>query len=292
MRVTNRLGLPQTLVNAIERDPYSMGAARISVTGLLRPPRITLLHKKHAAEIESDVVDNIWSLFGRAVHKILEDGGDEEHLTEERLFFDARGWRVSGAVDLQRLGNGRVRVVDYKTCSAYAVMHEKPDWVSQLNLYAHALRVAKDADVESLAICAIIRDWSRHKAKADPDYPQDPVAMIELSLWSPEEAAAFAEQRVRVHQEAIASVALGEDLPLCSDEERWMRQPEYAVKKPGNKRATKVFDTFQKAKDFAAIKGLIIEERPAEPIHCTSYCNVSAWCSQYAAWKKERENGR
>ncbi len=290
MKYTNKFGLPKTIVNAMERDQYSMGEARMSVTGLLKPPRIGALFKLHHEKIEKDVSDGIWALFGQAIHAILERGGDEEHIPEERLFITVRGWVNSGQLDVQKLDNNKVKIIDYKSCSAYAVMSEKKDWVEQLNVYGHLLRVAKGYEVEALSVCAFIRDWSRHQAGQSNEYPQSPIIPVEIPLWAPETAAAFVEERVAVHQKAIASSDMGEEPPECTDEERWMRPDSWAVMKVGNKRATKVHDSRHEAeKHLANLDGnFVIDHRRGEPIRCTGdYCNVSAWCRQYERWKKE-----
>lgn len=292
MKITNKFNLPQPLVNAANRDDYTMGDARMSVTGLLRPPRITLLTKRHSPDIEVDVSDMIWSLFGRAVHSILEKGGDEEHLPEERLFMEVRGWRISGAIDVQRItvrGNTPVvRITDYKVCKAYSVMNEKVDWENQLNLYAHLIREVKGYEVEGLQICGLVRDWDRNKAASDPDYPQASAVTVPVNLWPPAAAKAFIEERVRVHQSAIAAADMGEELPPCSEEDMWTRKETWAVRKRANKRPNKVFDIRGEAEAYQTQMGddYVIEHRPGEPIRCTgNYCNVAPWCSQYAKWK-------
>ena len=288
MKITNKFNLPKTLLNTIERDPYTKGEARISATGLLKPPRIGLLYSKHANEIETDVADHIWSIFGRAVHSIAETGGDEEHLPEERLFTTVRGWVVSGALDVQRLGGNAISITDYKTTSAWAVMNGKKDWEYQLNLYAELVRAAKDMEVQSLSVCAFIRDWARYEAAANTNYPQAPAVMIDIPLWPRAQAVAFLEERVRIHQEAQASWDMGDEPPECTDEERWLRPNRYAVWKDGNKRPTKVFDGMPEAAAFAAEKGLRVETRKGEPVRCTgNYCNVNQWCKQYAQWQKD-----
>ena len=53
MRYTNKHNIPKEIVRAIHNDSYSRGDAEISVTGLLQPPRINLLRKKHDEKIES-----------------------------------------------------------------------------------------------------------------------------------------------------------------------------------------------------------------------------------------------
>lgn len=288
MKITNNHDLPQPLVNAVERDPYSMGNARISVTGLLRPPRITLLYKRHSPEIVTDVVDHIWSLMGRAIHKVLEDGGDEQHITEERLFAEVRGWRISGQVDLQKKGN-RYKITDYKNTSAYTVRQEKKEWAEQLNSYAWLVREATGMEVEAVNVCAIVRDWSRHRAKEDQDYPQAPAVMVPVPLWTHEEAGRFVEERVRVHQAAIAGWDMGDEPPPCSDAERWMRPDTWAVIKQGNKRPSKVCESVGEANEYAGQRGdaYYVQHRPGEPIRCSgNYCQVAPWCKQYAEWQK------
>lgn len=287
MRITNKYGLPRTILNAIERDDYSKGDARISVTGLLKPPRIGLLYAKHNNQIEKDVTDYIWSLFGRATHKILEMGGDEEHIPEERLFAEVRGWRISGQIDVQKLDTSHVDITDYKVTAARSVMSEKSEWVQQLNSYRWLLETATSYKVRKLAVCAFVRDWSRHQAGASDKYPQQPMVMIDIPLWGMNEAASFIEERVRVHQHAQAHWDMGNEPAHCTDEERWMRPAKFAVRKLTNKRATKVFDTALEAATCAKEMGaeFVVDTRPGEPIRCAGdYCNVSQWCSQYRDW--------
>lgn len=291
MKITNKYNLPQTLVNVAERDDYSKGDARISVTGLLTPPRIAALRRKHFHQIEEDVSDSIWAIMGRAVHKVLELGADEEHLSEERLYMEVDGWVVSGGVDLQWLKDGTVKITDYKMTSSFGVLSNKPEWVEQLNSYAALLRRSKGYTVSELSICAIIRDWSRHRAKTGGDYPQTPVVSVPIEVWAPEKAEAFIKERVDLHRDAIARASLGEEPPLCSDADRWMREDQWAVRKTGNKRATKVFDNEGDARAFASTDTkFIVEKRPGEPIRCTgNYCKVAPWCKQYAEWQGENQ---
>jgi hypothetical protein len=291
MKITNRFGLPKTLVNVAERDDYSKGDARISITGLLTPPRIAALRRKYHNQIETDISDGIWAILGRAIHKVLEQGADEEHVPEERLFADFDGWVVSGALDLQHLGDGSVAITDYKFTSSFSVLSEKPEWVEQTNSYACLVRRAKGVRVTKLSICAIVRDWSRHRAKADINYPQAPIVMVPIEVWPEQEAEDFIKRRVHLHREAIARHDMGDPLPECTNEDRWMRETTWAVRKVANKRATKVFTDEAEAKKFAlSDEKFIVEKRPGEPIRCTgNYCHVAPWCAQFAAWQGENK---
>ena len=292
MKITNKHGLPRTFENVLRNDDYTMGDARISVTGLLKPPRIGLLFQKHSQHIEIDVVDQIWSILGRAVHKILEQGGDEQHLPEERLYAEVRGWRISGQADLQAKPGNRFKLVDYKNTSAYAVIHGKQEWEEQLNLYRWLVQINKLHEVDELEVCAIVRDWNRREAKAKYWYPQQPVEMVPIRLWTMDEAQRFAEDRVRIHQEAISAAEMGDEPPPCTDQERWMRTPTYAVVKAGNKRASRIFDDPSEAAEYASNRGsdFVVETREAEPVRCTGdYCHVSRWCKQYREWMEKKQ---
>lgn len=290
MKITNNSGLPRTILNAIERDDYHMGSARISITGLLKPPRIGLLYSKYNKDIEKDVTDFVWQLFGKATHKILEIGGDEEHIPEERLFADVRGWRISGQIDLQKLDPPMAAITDYKVTTAWAVQNGKNEWVEQLNSYRWLLESTTNYRVSRLAVCAFVRDWSRHQAGASNRYPQKPMEMIPIPMWTMDEAARFINERVRVHQEAQALWDMGQEPPHCTDEERWMRTSSYAVRKQGNKRAAKTFDNALDAAKHANSLGpeYVVDTRKGEPIRCSGdYCSVSKWCSQYREWREK-----
>lgn len=106
MKITNKHGIPQTFMNVLDRPQYDKGKANLSATQLLNSPKIVALTKKFEDEIETDAADMVWSLFGSAVHNILEHGKDDNHLVEERIHAEHDGWHISGAIDLQVV-NGR-----------------------------------------------------------------------------------------------------------------------------------------------------------------------------------------
>ena len=99
MKITNEFGLPDAFVNFARDDKYTKGKADISVTTLIDSPRVRLMKDKHHSDMVSDVVDKVWPLFGTAVHHILESSKSQENVTiEERLFGQANGWTLSGAI--------------------------------------------------------------------------------------------------------------------------------------------------------------------------------------------------
>jgi hypothetical protein len=298
MKFTNKFNLPQTFVNVIHRPTYSKGKAHISATEIINSPRIVQLKKKYWDEIEQDASEMVWSLFGSAVHNILEHGKDEHHVVEERIHLHFDGWDISGAIDLQEFEpNGTVTISDYKVTGAWAVMNEKDDWHRQLNIYAWMVEKAKKVPVGKLQIIAIIRDWSARDAQTKEGYPQSPVATIDIPLWSFEEREAFMTKRINDHGTALFEMETDGDLPECTAEEMWEKKTSYALKKDGNVRAKSVHETQEEAQEalakaVAAAKkseSFSIEIRQGERTRCKSYCQVAPFCTQYQNYSSTME---
>jgi hypothetical protein len=68
MKLTNVHKIPETFVNVLKRPTYSKGKANLSATQLLNSPKIVALTKKFEDELEQDVSDMVWSIFGTAIH--------------------------------------------------------------------------------------------------------------------------------------------------------------------------------------------------------------------------------
>lgn len=292
MKLTNKHNLPQTFVNVLKRPTYSKGRANISVTGLINSPKIVALSAKFHDELEEDVSDMVWSLFGSAVHKVLEHGKDDNHLIEERIHVEVDGWRLSGAVDLQVVNqDDTVSIRDYKTTSAWAVMNEKSEWEFQLNIYAYLVEKVKGKTVADLGIVAIIRDWNRRDAATREGYPEAPIKELPIKLWSIEEREQFVKERIALHSAFDFAMEAGEDLPDCTPEQMWERPTVYAVRKVGNVRAKSLHESEEEAKAAAEKlgKGYEVETRPGERVRCASFCPVSQYCQQWRDYQQSKE---
>ena len=279
MKITNKHNLPEPVVRALSQDHYTRGASHRSMTQLIDSPRQQILNRAHSEDITEDCVDRLWSVFGTAVHNIFERYGDEESVVEERLFVDVEGWTISGAIDLQEKGV----IKDYKVTSVWSVIYDKPEWHEQLNAYAWLVEKAKGIDVKALNIVAVLRDWKQREAELKgKEYPQSPIVVIDIPLWSVEERESYMMNRISLHQQAEMDYLMGDEMPHCTDKERWLKPSTYAVKKPKNKRADRVFDSLEEAEVFVSNKsGLVIEERKSEPTRCMRYCHASQFCTQH-----------
>ena len=286
MPVSNKFNLPEVVVRALTVDTYSRGNSDISITTLIDSPRIGILQKEHESEIEQDAVDFLWSRFGTSVHNMFEDAaeGDDTCISEERLFNNVEGWTVSGAIDLQHIEPDGVVVSDYKVTSVWSVIYDKVEWHRQLNCYAWLVRHAKQLPVKQLRIIAILRDWQRRKAEEGGNYPESPIMIVDIPLWSDSEQDDYVDTRVRMHQSAHGGWAFDDELPNCSDSERWLKPTTYAVKKKSRVRAIKVHDSYESAEEHAIEMGKehFVEERKGSATRCEqNWCRVAQWCDQY-----------
>ena len=290
MKLTNRFNLPEVFVNLLTRSTYSKGKAHLSATELLNSPQIVQLKRKHWDDLEEDVADKIFALFGTAMHSILEHGKTDGSVVEQRLHINVDGWDISGAIDLQEINPNGISIKDYKTTGAWAVMNEKIDWEQQLNIYAYLVEKVKNVPVTDLAIVAIIRDWSKRDAQIKDYYPNAPIKVISIPLWTFEERERFIKHRIQLHSNAHLSTEMGEDHVSCTPEEMWETETVYAVRKIGNVRAK----TLCKSQDEADQKlselgkGFEVEVRKGERRRCKDYCLVSKFCSQYQSYLTEQ----
>lgn len=274
----------------MERDTYHRGDCHISVTQLIDAPRIKILKEKYADRLVVDVADSLWSLVGKALHHIAEGGADDSHLAEERLFADVLGWRLSGGIDLQKHGGNSVGVRDYKFTSVWAALANKPEWERQLNIYSWLAHVNKGWITQDLEITALLRDWSRIDAKRDRNYPQAPIMVVPITLWSVEEQRAYVEERIRLHQDTWRREEWEEELPHCTDAEMWAKPTRWALVKRGAGRASAVFDTKAEAEGWLSGREIVLYdviERPGERTRCSAFCSVSDYCDQHQTWKKK-----
>jgi hypothetical protein len=294
MKITNQHNLPEVVFNALTFSDYTKGDSLLSVTQLIDSPRVSQLQRQHDDEIEQDAVDFLWSRFGTSVHQMFEaavHGAD--CISEERLFAEVNGWKISGAIDLQHLTHDGVIISDYKVTSVWSVINDKQEWHKQLNCYAWMVRHAKQLPVKQLRIIAILRDWSRRKAQEGGNYPDSPIQMITIPMWSESDQDNYVQERVALHQEADFEFATGGELPKCDAHERWDKPTVFAVQKKGRVRAIKLHTVEDDAVAHAESLGTghFVDKRTGESTRCLqNWCRVNEWCEQWKESKREKAN--
>lgn len=280
MEVTNVHGVPAPLVTLAKREYYSKGNAQYSVTEIMSPPKIRRLREKHNDEMTQDASDMLWSLLGSALHVVMERGETPGWIMEERIFAEVDGVTISGAIDLQEETPDGIVIHDYKFTSAWSVMKEKTEWTQQLNIYKWLVETVKRKKVVGLKICALVRDFSRHDRRED--YPASPICVVDVPMWDSVKTETYIRERLDMHREAKMAADFGEPLQNCSDEERWMSETTYAVKRDGRKTAIRVFKTLDEANELATKEKGYVETRLGEARRCAGdYCGVARWCEQY-----------
>lgn len=285
MHITNKNNLPEPIYRAVLHNSYTGNPDKFfaSVTGLLKGVKQFVLEKRYQEELEEDASDRIWSLMGSAMHTVLErsvDKEDEDILAEKRFSAVVDGEILSGGIDLYE----NETIYDFKFTSVFSYTNSTrlAEWTKQLNMYAY-LYQKFGYEVTSIKVLAIYRDWQKSRylcKRPDELYPRQ-VEEIDVPLWDLAETEAYIKQRFALIKEALE---LPDDMiEPCTFEERWEEEPRYAIMKPGNQRATKVFTDKEEAESYLNNMkdkdSFMLEHRQGLPRKCQEYCPVSAYCS-------------
>ena len=281
MKVTNRLHLPEAFVNAVSVERHNK-PGQYSATTLNKGVKEIILQERHWEEFTVDAADNVWAVFGTAVHAVLEKHNDG-NFHEERFDVAVGNSRVTGVVDSYDMERGTI--ADWKTASVYKVMKgDFADWHRQGMTYAWLLNQS-GLDVRRCRFIALLKDHSKGKAKFDAGYPQSPVFVYEFEVTPEDLERAEARIRAKVAEIEAAEKMADDDIAPCTAEERWCDGDKYAVMKNGRKTAVRVFDTLADAENCAGELGNshYVEHRPAASRKCADYCLCKDFCDFHKA---------
>lgn len=284
MKITNKYNFPDMLVRAVEKE-YVYREKRYSITSLLEPERIIALKRRYNEQIEQDITDCIFMLLGTKTHFELEniDLKKNEFVEEHLEYTFKSGYTLSGIIDHY----DDTYLDDYKTCKAYTVIfkNDYEKWKKQLQLGAY-LAYKKDGKWRKKGrIIALIKDWDRAKSQIQNDYPKYACQVINFDLGTPQQVERLA---IELFNKAIKLENMtNEELPICTDEERFNKGTTWAVKKKDNKKALRLHNTKEEAekhlqnleKDYPNMYE--IEERLGEDLRCKYYCSCNVFCSYY-----------
>lgn len=282
MKLTNELNLPQPFVDAATSD-YQYTDKRYSVTSVLKGTREAILQRRHSEEIETDVSEMVWAIFGSAVHKILEQSEETaDQLKENWLSVEVQnGYELSGIFDLYDDATGTV--TDYKTATVWKFIYKEfDDWRTQCLAYVWLLRKI-GFNARRGEIVGMLKDHSKTKAKTDHTYPQHPVQRIVWNFTDKDLEGFESWLKAKFAEIEAAEKLSDDDLPLCSDVERWHNPDKYAVMKEGRKTAVKLYDSEEEAnaRVEAEGKGFYVEHRKGEDSKCLNYCSACEFCNHY-----------
>ena len=281
MNITNYNKIPEPIYRAVSKNWYSGNNTDhfCSVTQLLKPPKLFVLEKRHAKELQVEASDLIWSLMGSAMHRVLEASETGETLNEERLIAEVNGRIISGGVDLYE---NRV-ISDFKFTSVWCYIYasNRKEWERQLNIYSY-LYQSTGFEVDKLQIIAIFRDWSASKARQEKNYPRQ-IEIIPIRKWSMDQCEHFIKKRLFKLEMALKSP--DDAVRECNQRDRWQADDVYAIMKKDNKKAVKLCKSEEQAQAYMKTnvdkEKLFLEIRSGVPKRCENYCSVSHYCHFY-----------
>jgi hypothetical protein len=264
-----------------------------SVTELMKGTKEIILTRIFWNELEQDCSDMAWTVFGTAVHKVMEGHEGEQELAEERVsmpIHTAYGTKyISGGFDLY---NADTKILtDYKTTGVFSYLMKlkegsDSEWAKQLRIYWLILG-RSGFPVKAVRNVIFLKDWSKTMAKRDRSYPQTPVVTVNYSfseVFNSEVAAGMEEDISAKITEILDYKDLPEEqIPDCSKHERWERDECWAVKKEGRKTAVKRCEKEWQATEMVKNLGPkhFVEHRPGISVKCMDYCSCSEKCSFY-----------
>jgi len=275
MIITNKYGAPPEYVMAVKASEQRRNYYSPSM--LTDPPRKVHLVRRHYDEIEVDATDRLWSIFGTAVHELLEkqDAGGE---SEVKLVGEFHGFRLQGSSDL--LTPDKI-IRDWKVTSVWSVVFDPTmsKYQYQLNAYKRLFEL-NSYTVNGMQITAILRDWKKTQVK--DDYPKIPLVTVDIEPI--DSIDDWIADRIDLFEDTAN--LFDDDLPDCTPEEKWQDPDKWAVMLKGKKRAVKLHLDKAEAERHAANVGGYVEYRQSEPRRCKHYCDARDFCSQY-----KRESG-
>ena len=284
MKVTNRLGLPLAFVRAVSTERHNAPGC-FSATTLNKGAKEIVLTDRHWDEITVDAADQVWAVFGTAVHSIFENCPDD-NFHEEKFDVAVSNSHVTGKVDSYDLENGII--YDWKTASTWKLqVGNFEEWDAQGLVYAWLL-TKSGLEVKACRFVALLKDHSKTKAEHDASYPQSPVFVYEFDVTAEDLAATEARIISKVTEIENAYKLGDDDIEPCTLEERWADGEKYAVMKNGRKTAVKLFDNQQDAEAYAGELGNshYVEHRPAVSRKCEDYCSCCDFCNFYKSMHK------
>ena len=288
MEITNRLNLPLALVSAVSRTNHNREKC-YSATTLNKDAKEVILTNRHFSEIKTDACENIWALFGTAVHAVLEDSQDDcqhEVRLESAVEGDGirSGVKVTGIIDSLDEKNGVIS--DWKTASVWKVQfRDFEDWRRQGLTYAW-LCARNGIKIDKCRFVALLKDHSKSKARYDSTYPQSPVYVYEFEVTISDLREHNEWIQAKIKEFEIAQNLTDDEIVPCTPESRWQTPSGFAVMKSGRKSAIRLFLTREDAQKFIDEKeekgkGLYIEERIGEAKKCLDYCPCREFCNYY-----------
>jgi len=281
MKITNKTGLPQQIVNICNQDDGHAPKENIyHATELLKPTNMLMLERLNYNDLEMDTADALWLIFGKAVHSIMEAGTKANNQEAEKLItrqFDDNHLIV-GRLDLY--DKAHKNIVDWKTATVTKVI--KNDF-NEYKLQGLIYNWILNNQAKTLKFYMFLKDWSKAQFRLaslrGEYYP--PYAIYTWQYTITKDDNEFIENYIKNKLKEIDEY-LKTPPGACSKEERWESDTVYAVMKEGRKTALKLFNNKEEAEEMIKnTPGGYLEIREGVSRRCLDYCLVKNYCSFY-----------
>jgi len=188
-----------------------------SASRIIKPIQMSVLLKKYDRQIKVYSHSLYKQVFGSIIHLGLEQlnlfGGE----SEKRITIEYMGWIITGKPDVLV----DVEIKDWKTTSAWTLFYgsRSEEWKQQLSIYRW-LKNKESGLVLSDGgeIIALLLDWDEELV-GKSGYPEFPIMSVPVRLMSLNETEEFVSEKLCAL--AIAFGLTDNDLPPCTDKERW-----------------------------------------------------------------------
>jgi hypothetical protein len=302
MKIINDLGMPDHAFKAIcmrQGRPEPPKLDYIGVSALMNAPLPRYLFARYWHQLEQKASETMNALQGQMGH-LLFDKVETDTETEIHLKVDFEGQRLYGIADyydpkLKTLGDAKFKQVNAVTAST---IRGTKDLETQLNIYCWMAR-KMGYTVEHLQGDIYINGWTVYRSYGDSAYPKAPYIKLSIPIWEDAFTANYVRERLKVHdtrairllrergpeiEDGLGFVLEGAmlEIPVCTDEERFMQPTKWAVMRDGQKKAVKLFDNMNDAYTFIGLQKdafkLGVTERKGGFFKCLHYCNVRGFC--------------
>lgn len=288
MVITNKLGLPQAVVDLVkDNEGHELNWDRYSVTELLGSTREIILNRRYDNVIEQDVSQMTNLILGSAVHNLIEKY-DKTNMAEYKLECKVGSKTLVGRVDLYDEVNHTI--VDWKTATVMKVLKQDfKDYDKQGLMYSW-LAIKNCLYVGKYKFILFLKDWTARElrlAKLKGDfYPESAIYVYEVNITADLLNATENEIKDKINELELAEQLADDELPDC--EETWYTGDKWAVyKNLTDARAQRVLDTEKEANDYVAAKGGKVMFRKGQHRKCQDYCSCCEYCKYYKERKAE-----
>lgn len=287
MRYTNEKCLPKQIINAcMEDDGHDPVPNVYHVTELIKPVRQSVLERRYWDSIEIDASDCVWLVFGKAVHEVLQYGNISRFQQAEK-FIERElgdGNKLVGRMDLYQ--PRWKTIVDWKTATTTKVLRNDFEEYRRQGLeYAWILQ-GQGIQAGTLKFTMFLKDWSKAQLRLahlqGKPYPDSAIHVWEYTIKPQDMEEIDGWIRNRVAEIKQAERTTDDEIPICTEAERWASPTKYAVMKDGRKSAVRLCDSPEEAQAMIDEgSGNRIEIRPGVSRRCEDYCLVKDHCVFY-----------